>query len=80
MSAPLSPPTCPGCDRPTVARPVRGVIRWACLTPDCPVVDVGPALPLMLRKPARRISEPSGGPSPLLDVEPFHPDPRPSKK
>jgi hypothetical protein len=54
MRPPSSPPVCPGCDRPTVARPVRGVIRWACLTPDCPIVDMGPALP---GDPARRAPE-----------------------
>jgi hypothetical protein len=72
MSPPSSPPICRGCDRPTVARPARGVIRWACDTPDCPIVDVGPALPRTPRKPVRRIPEPPGGPSLLWDDEPFH--------
>jgi hypothetical protein len=63
MTAPSSSPTGPGCDRPAVARPVRGVIRWARLTPDCPIVDIGPTVLRMPRKPARRIPESPSGPS-----------------
>lgn len=73
MRPPSSPPVCPGCDRPTVARTVRGVIRWACLTDDCPVVDMGQALPCRPRKPARRVPQHPAGPSLLPDDEPFHP-------
>jgi hypothetical protein len=69
MNRPSSPPVCAGCDRPTEARPVRGVMRWVCLTPDCPVVDIRPAAPSRPRKPARPVPE---GPSLLLDEEPFH--------
>jgi hypothetical protein len=73
MSPPSGPPVCPGCDRPTVARPVRGVIRWCCLTDECPIVDIGPAAPRRRRAPARRAPRPSGGPSPMPDVEPSRP-------
>jgi hypothetical protein len=38
MSPPSSPPVCPACDRPTEARPVRGVMTWVCETEDCPVI------------------------------------------
>lgn len=41
----MIPPTCPDCRGPTVARPVRGVVRWACLAPGCPVLDFGPDPP-----------------------------------
>ncbi len=61
--------SCPGGGRPTEARPVRGAMRWVYLTPDCPVVDIGPAAPSRPRKPARPVPE---GPSLLLDDEPFH--------
>jgi hypothetical protein len=79
MTTTSSPPVCPGCDRSTAARRARGVIRSACLTPDCLIVDIGRALPRRPYKPARRIPDPSSGPSLLLDIEPFHPDSRPTK-
>lgn len=75
LSPPTSPPVCPGCDRPSVARPCRGVIRWACLTPDCPVVDMGLEPPPRERPGtrARRVPRDAAQPTLLLDVEPFHP-------
>jgi hypothetical protein len=38
MTTPITPPVCPGCDRPTAARQISKAMRWGCLTGDCPVV------------------------------------------
>jgi hypothetical protein len=37
MTTPITPPVCPGCDRPTVPRRINKAMLWGCLTGDCPV-------------------------------------------